>query len=412
MNVEIISIGDELLIGETVNTNATYISRKLTEIGMDVKWVTTIGDNENDLLKILKLAEKRADIVISTGGLGPTHDDRTKYIFAKYFNTKKFVLNEHVLDKIKTLFSKRNIDMPKINVEQARIPENSTMIENDFGTAPGLIFERDNKLFFVLPGVPLEMKTMLDNKIIPMLQKQSNRFIKQKIIKTVGISESALFEQVGDIEEYEKYVKISFLPKSSGVEICLTATGQNENQCLNDLTKVENDIKTNISTFIWGYDNDEIEHVVANLLFKKKKSIAIAESSTGGMLLNRLAYNPKAFNLIKQGIFLNTPDSIAENLEITLDLDSVTHLQTSQTALKMADAIRKLNNVDLGIATSPFLTLPDEPGKWEGEILYVAISGDREAIYDSIFVNRDLDFNKKRITQLALDLLRRYLTEY
>jgi len=196
MNAYIISIGDELLIGQTTNTNATFIGEKLSEININVLKIVTIGDDESAIIDEFKLAIEKSDLVIVTGGLGPTHDDITRTCVVKFFDTE-LVENEEVLENIKMLFSKRNREVSDINKAQALVPKISEPIKNNHGTAPGMWIEKDNKIFIVMPGVPYEMKAMMNNFILPKLSgmlKESSIVIKRSILQTTGIAESTLFE--------------------------------------------------------------------------------------------------------------------------------------------------------------------------------------------------------------------------
>ena len=195
MHVEIISIGDELLIGQTVNTNASWMGRHLLDIGIHVQWATTVGDSRQALLQSLEIAASRADVILMTGGLGPTHDDITKKVTSDYFSST-LVMNDEILQMVKERFRRRGLEMAPINEEQALVPDNAELIKNDLGTAPGLIFSRDNVTCYVMPGVPREMKGMMTEIVLPQLRSQlGGRTIKIKSLMTTGVPESTLFEQ-------------------------------------------------------------------------------------------------------------------------------------------------------------------------------------------------------------------------
>ena len=408
MKAEIISIGDEILLGHTINTNASYIGQRLTEIGIEVKWITSVGDNELDLSVALSIAEKRVDVVICTGGLGPTHDDMTKNLFVKYFNSK-LILNEAILEKIKNYFKNRGVVMPKINEEQALVPDNAAAIENDVGTAPGLLFKRKKKHFFVLPGVPLEMKTMMDRAVIPYLKEKSTNFIKYKTIKTAGIGESALFEKLGNIEELEKFVSIAFLPKVTGVEIRINAASDSEEQCLQNIAKAESKITRKISEYIWGIDNENIEDVVAKLLLDQQKTVAIAESFTGGLICDKLTNIKNSSNFLKLAIIAHTKEAKISLLGISKELINIYGVVSSEVALNMAQKVRQLSGTDFGLATVGTAGVTKITGsKLEG-LIYVAVADRYEMKYSELMLKRDRIFNKQRAAQLALDLLRRQL---
>ncbi len=228
--VSIISIGDELLIGQTINTNAAYIGEKLTSLGFEVVRNFTVGDMKEDILKVLKEAEEISDFVFVTGGLGPTHDDVTRSCILEYFQTE-LVFDEQTFERIKKLFERRNIPLPEINRDQAMVPKIAKVIPNDYGTAPGYDISKNGKRFFIMPGVPYEMKGMMEQTILPELKKyiqSKGIFYNQKILYTTGIPESALYSKLEDIRSLFDELKVAFLPSQFGVKIRLSMRSGNE----------------------------------------------------------------------------------------------------------------------------------------------------------------------------------------
>lgn len=408
MKAEIVSIGDELLIGQTINTNASFIGQKLTEIGIEVKRITTISDHEEDIISAITSAEKRADVIIATGGLGPTHDDVTKKAFVRYFKSK-LILNKTILKKIQKSFKERGIVMSPINEEQALVPDDASIVENKMGTAPGLRFQKNNRDFFVLPGVPSEMKTMVEDTIIPLLKKKSTLFIKRRMIKTTGVAESTLFEKMGNISELEKIVKIAFLPKSTGVEIRLTATNPDEMQCSENLAQAESIIRQRINEHIWGFDDQNLEDVVAQLLFEQHKTIAIAESCTGGMITDRLTNVSGSSTYLKQAIIAYSIESKVNTLGMKKQFIDQLGEVSAEVAIEMAKKVREMSNTDFGLATTGLLGPNGGISKTPVGLIYVAVSDAAETIFHRLIFKRDRIFNKQRATQMALDLLRRQL---
>jgi len=407
MLAEIISIGDELLIGQTINTNAAYIGAKLTEIGIEVNWITSVGDDRNALFSVLAIAEKRADVIICTGGLGPTHDDLTKDVFVTYFKAK-LICNEKILNKIKSFFFDRGVEMPNINEEQALVPDNATVIENNVGTAPGLLFlNQDNKMFFVLPGVPFEMKTMIDNEVVPILKTKSKKFIKYKILKTTGIGESSLFEKIDNIQELEKFVKIAFLPKITGVEIRINSINESEELCLKNMLLAESKILEKISQYVWGKDDENLEDIVVNLLIKKHKTVAVVESCSGGALTDRLTNHLNSNSYLSHSIIsnnLNTTSTILGVLpESLIQFGAI----SAEIAVQMAQKIKDMNFSDFGVAINGNWT-PTQNDEDFGVTL-IAVSDHDKNVCEKLILKRDINFNKQRTAQVALDLLRRRL---
>lgn len=308
MIAEILSIGDELLKGQTINSNAAFIAQKLEEIGVQTTWITTVGDNERQIYQALETAKNRVDVIISTGGLGPTHDDVTKKVFAKFFDSE-LVLNEAVLSKLKLRFKQRKLEMPKCNEQQAYVPQKAKILKNEVGTAPGLLFEEDEKLFFVLPGVPAEMEWMVENEIIPRLKKKQNKVIVNRTIHTFGIPESQLFARLGGINEIEKFCKVAFLPKSGKVDVRLTAIGENLDVCRQKIRAAEQMVKEKAGEFIIGYDEEDLADLVVKRVADLKKSLFVVEAGTKGELINQLLTANKTANI--QGHVLSSWKQIA-----------------------------------------------------------------------------------------------------
>ena len=366
MKAEIISIGDELLIGQITNTNASFIANKLTEIGVDVNWITTVGDNEEQILESIATAEKRTDVTIVTGGLGPTHDDITKNVFVKYFQSK-LVLDEALLRELRQRFRARKIKMVKTNEEQALVPDNATVIKNEVGTAPGLLFEKNNKYFFVLPGVPIEMKTITEDFILPFLKKKNKKIIMKRVLHFSGIPESTLFEKLGDIKQLEKKAKIAFLPHFGLIDIRLTTSGTDKQACLKNIKNVEKSIRKKVGSKIWGTDEETIEDIILNKLLEMKKTLSIVEYGTRGEIINRLTKHQDLEKYLIQGLVLGSLNSI-ETLfgqsDLTIEHDNSVN---EKSAKYLAKKINQQCSADIGLAilhnnnveTPSFIALSD-----------------------------------------------------
>ncbi|MEE4312056.1 MAG: CinA family nicotinamide mononucleotide deamidase-related protein [candidate division KSB1 bacterium] len=404
MIAEIVSIGDEILVGQTINTNAAYIGKRLQETGVEVKWMTAIGDNEADLITLLKYAEERSDVIIFTGGLGPTHDDMTKNVFAKYFHSH-LKLNEQILKNIKDFFDKRGVEMPKINEEQAMIPDNAIVFENENGTAPGLFFKNRNAMFFVLPGVPLEMKAMIDTKVIPLLKDLTNDFIRIKKIKTFGIGESSLFEKLGNIQDYERFVKVAFLPKIEGVEMRLTATALDEKTSLRNIEQAESMIRLRVGDYIWGVDDDTIEERVSRQLLNQDKRVSLVESVTGGKVVDKLSNHSDSSQFMDQGmVFSNERDAL-----MALGLDKLSGMADElEIVSAIASRAREQGNSDYGVATSG---LASTESKDTFGYVNVAIVDENSFHTARMILKRDRQLNKARAANFALYEFLRFLMQ-
>ena len=285
MKAQIISIGDELLIGQVVNTNASWMADELTKNGIHVIEITNISDGAIDIKNAIKYAEKRADVILLTGGLGPTKDDITKHVLAEYYNSK-MIFHEPTYKQIKKIFEARNFKVSEVNKKQAEIPEKCTPLLNINGTAPGMWFDNNNKILVAMPGVPFEMKALMTNEVIPKLKKRFKLVhIFNKTIMTTGMGESMLAEK---IEEYENNlpanIKLAYLPQPGIVRLRLSASGDNKIELENEINDWSKKITNAISDLVFGYNDISLEEVVGNQLVRAKKTLSTAESCTGGYI--------------------------------------------------------------------------------------------------------------------------------
>ena len=289
IKAEIISIGDELLYGQTLDTNAHWISKKLDENNIKVFQRTTIGDDEQQILNALKVAEKRVDIVLITGGLGPTKDDLTKPLLAKYFGVE-MVHHEEVLKDINLLFTKANRKVTALNAQQAELPANCEKVTNPVGTAPGMWFHENNTVFVAMPGVPYEVKSIMTQGILPKLQKMfSKGVLHHHIIKTIGITESSLSDLIEDWElTLPQHIKLAYLPTKGQVKLRLTGSGDNLNKLKQEIAVLQKAIMPKIAKYVYGFGTDQLEGIIGQLLNKNNLTLATAESCTGGYLAHMI----------------------------------------------------------------------------------------------------------------------------
>ena len=293
MTAEIITIGDELLIGQVTDTNSAWIAEQLNLIGIRVRQITSISDEREHILSTLAEAETRADIILITGGLGPTKDDITKTTLCEFFGTG-LVLNEEAFKNIETLFRLRGFPVTELNRKQAEIPANCTPLQNLNGTAPGMWFERNGKIFVSMPGVPFEMKSMVTNDILPRLsQKFKSQFIVHKTILTQGVGESFLAKTIENWEDnLPENIKLAYLPQPGIVRLRLTTIGESKAELQNQLEDEISKIKKIIPDLIFGYNGDTLELVIGQLLKTGSKTVSTAESCTGGYLAHLITNIP------------------------------------------------------------------------------------------------------------------------
>jgi len=353
MKAEIISIGDELLIGQVINTNASWMAVELNKSGIQILRITAISDSGDEIKKAIISAELDCDIILLTGGLGPTKDDITKHVLADYYDSK-MVFHEATYEQVKSIFAMRKFIVSDVNKRQAEIPEACTPLFNQHGTAPGMWFEKDNKVLVSLPGVPFEMKTLIKDEVIPRLQSKFKlSHIFHKTIMTTGVGESALAEI---IEEWENSlpdnIKLAYLPQPGIVRLRLSATGGIQNKLEDEVKEYCRKLNTIISDIIFGYDDIALEEVVGKQLTLVGSTLSTAESCTGGYiahLITSIAGSSSYF----EGSIVSYSNSVKEN---QLGVDSQVlekHGAVSREVVEqMALGGKKQLNTDYCIATS------------------------------------------------------------
>ncbi len=352
MKAEIITIGDELLIGQVINTNQAYIAEKLNEVGIDVARMTTVGDNAGAILTAFGEAWQRYQVVIVTGGLGPTHDDITKKTVCTFFNTD-LVSNEEVRKHIQSLMSKRNIVWTNAHEEQTLVPRKAKVIPNPVGTAAGMLFEEDGKCLIVLPGVPYEMKEMIDQSVIPFLStKVTQSVIRHLTLRTSGVPESFLAKQLGDIDELLQGARLAFLPSLAGVRLRITAYGQDAQTVENKVKEVEQRIRAKAQKHIYGVGEEELEGAIGRLLTERGLTIAVAESCTGGLITDRITNVGGSSTYFERGVVAYSNKSKIELLGIPEELIKTHGAVSKEVAEAMATGVRRIARTDIGLSTT------------------------------------------------------------
>ncbi len=353
MKAEIISIGDEILIGQVLNTNASWMAEQLGLAGIEVVHIATISDKHDAISKALDDAIERADIILMTGGLGPTKDDITKHTLCEYFGVS-MIFNEKAFAQVKELFDLRGFKISDINRRQAEVPENCIPLHNKNGTAPGMWFEYQNKIIISMPGVPFEMKGLMNNEVIPRLQKQFHfKSLLKKTIMVQGIGESHLAEIISDWEDnLPSNFKLAYLPQPGIVRLRLSARGE-----INELLQKEfnyqiEKLKVIIGDLIYGYDDARLEEVIGQLLEKKGQTISTAESCTGGYIAH-LITDISGSSAYFKGSVVAYSNEIKETILGVHSKTLINHGAVSEEVVsEMALGIQKLYQTDYAIATS------------------------------------------------------------
>lgn len=355
MNAEIITIGDEILIGQIVDTNSQWIGQELNKIGVSVYQISSIQDERNHILNALKEAESRADIVIVTGGLGPTKDDITKKTVAEYFNDNDIVEYPEVIENIKALFKKVNHPFNEAQRYQAQLPSKAELLTNRFGTAPGMWFYENGTVFVSLPGVPYEMKGLITYEVLPRIQQKFKLpFILHKTILTVGTGESVI---AGRIEAWEndlpKHIKLAYLPSFGKVRLRISAKGTNKEILEEEVTKRVTDLNSLISDIIVGYDDEaSLEQRVGELLKKTNKTLSTAESLTGGKIASELVSIPGSSAYYKGSFITYTAELKEQLLGVSKKTIEKNTVVSKEVALEMAKGCFEKLKTDYAIAVT------------------------------------------------------------
>jgi nicotinamide-nucleotide amidase len=354
MLAEIITIGDEILIGQIVDTNSAWMGTILNENGIKVHQISSVSDNREHILKALKEASERVNIILITGGLGPTRDDITKHTLCEYFNTK-LRLDESVLEDVTALFKKFGRDVTPINRKQAEIPENCIPLHNKNGTAPGMWFEEKGKIYASMPGVPFEMKALMTDDIIPRLKKKFTLpVIIHKNILTQGIGESVLSEKISDWETSlaKEDIKLAYLPSSSMVRLRLSIQGADAKAMQEKIDRKIKELTEIAGQHIFGYDDETLEGIIGELLKKRKQKVSTAESCTGGYIAHRLTSVAGSSEYFTGAIVSYSYEIKTTELGVNEEILK-THGAVSQPVVEqMASAVRKKMKTDYSIAAS------------------------------------------------------------
>ena len=356
-NCEIITIGDELLIGQVINTNVAWIAQQISLLGINVIRDTTVGDNENDIMNALHDSYEKSDITIVTGGLGPTNDDITKNCACKFFNSK-LIFNENVYNNVVERFKTTHYCVTEQNRLQAMLPDNCIVLPNHYGTASGMLFksiiDSKNKIMVFLPGVPAEMKGLMNDGVIPVIKEMFNLTgVYFRTVLTQGVGESFIAEKIKDFEDnLPENIKLAYLPQYGSVRLRLTAYGDNyEINRKTVETKLANLI-TLIPDIIYGYDDDTLEHAVGELLRQKKMTVSTAESCTGGNIAHLITSVPGSSDYFK-GSIVSYSVEVKENiLGVNKNTINKYNVVSKETVEEMAQHSITLFNTDIAIATS------------------------------------------------------------
>lgn len=406
---EILSVGTEILLGDILNTNSKYLSTELAKLGISVLRHTTVGDNHERLASALRTALGRSDIVIATGGLGPTADDITRDVCCEVMGFE-LTLDQKIADGIKSYFDSKGYEMPESNLRQAYVPVGGTVFENNHGTAPGLGLKKDGKCVVILPGPPYEMAPMYKESVIPYLAEYSDGAIVSHTVRTMGIGESAMAEMCADLLENENPTVAPYAKKGEAL-LRVTAKAASEAEAEKLCIPVIEEIKTRLGSFVYGIDSASIEQRVVELLKENGLKIATAESCTAGYIPKRITDIAGASSVFEFGAVTYSNEMKINVLGVNPETIEKYSVYSEETAKEMASGIRRLSGADIGLSVTG-IAGPDGDGEKPAGLCFIALDTKDRQICEKIETGKsDREYNRYVTASRALNLARVYIEE-
>lgn len=414
MNCELISVGTEILLGDILNTNARFLSGEIASLGFNVLFQCTVGDNRQRLLAVLREGCERSDILILTGGLGPTPDDMTKEVCAEFFE-KKLYCDEETLTKIEAFFRLKNIPMPESNKKQALIPENALILKNDNGTAPGCIMEKDGKILVILPGPPKEMVPMFLDYVKPYLARFSKEIIISHNIRTFGIGESAMSEKVKHLLESSNPTVAPYA-KNGEALLRVTAKAPSEKEAEELMKPVIDEIKELLGSYIYAVDASSVEETVVKLLKEKKLTAAFAESCTAGLCAKRITDIPGASQVFHCGVVSYSDEIKHKLLGVSKENLEKYGAVSAVVAAEMALGVRRISGSDFGVSVTGMAGPESDDPKIPVGRIYIAVTDGKTVTVKELNTGHDSkdcrDYNRFVSASNALNELRLCILNY
>ena len=412
MKAEIISIGSEILRGQITDTNANFIAKKLAESGIDLEHISAVSDSPESLLSTLKLAFQRSNLIITTGGLGPTEDDVTYHTIARVLNLKliKYPEAEENLNKI---LKKINKTISPSNLKQVYLPEGAKIIINQYGTAPAMILEKDNKIICSFPGVPYEMKNLIEENLIPYLKEKfpPSMIKKSKTLKITGLGESSVNDLIRDYINKQTNFTFGIYANPEDIQVHITTQASTEKETDKLLQSSVNQLTKMLGNYVFGNDEETIEEVVGNFLRTKKLKVAVAESCTGGMLGEMITRTPGSSEYFQGGVISYDAKVKEDLLKVPTKVLKKYGEVSEQVARLMAEGVRINCHSDIGISITGIAGPGGATEKKKVGLVYMALADGKKTITQKhqLFGNRQLI--RLRASRRALNMLRMYLME-
>jgi competence/damage-inducible protein CinA-like protein len=402
---EIIAIGNEVVSGLIQDSNSRFLSARLQAVGADVSRITAVGDDRSLIRTVVQEALERVDIVIVTGGLGATHDDITKTVLADLYKSG-FKKDEQVVAMLERFFKTRGQEVPQGVESQGSVPEAATILYNEKGTAPGLLFEKEGKMLYALPGVPLEMEYLFEKYIQPRLSLADGLKIWHRVLLTTGISEADLWSRIGSVQPLEKLVTVASLPSHLGVRIRLSVLAKEEEEAKARLDAADRLIDKKVATYLFGRDDETLEGKVGELLRKNKQTLAVAESCTGGLIGHRLTQVSGSSEYFLEGAVTYSNAAKHKRLGVAEELIVEYGAVSEEVALAMAEGVRVRAATDFGLAVTGIAGPTGGTEQKPVGLTFIAVSEAGHSECRKYSFHQDRGRNKDRAAQAALDLLR------
>ncbi len=411
INVEILCVGTEILLGNIVNSNSKVISEELHNIGVNVYHHSVVGDNLDRAVEALENGFKHSNVIITTGGLGPTKDDMTKEAVSKYFDAPQ-VLYEEEKEKLVNFFKNRNIEMPQSNLRQVHFPVGSIALDNPNGTAPGLILEKDGKTVIMLPGPPHEMKPMLANHVIPYLQKRSNKVFYSKTLNFIGIGESALEERLEKLIDAQTNPTIAPYAKIGYPILRVTASSSDLETSMQMVEKTADEIKMLASEHLFGYNEEEPQHAIVRMLSEQNLTISFAESCTGGMVASNIVDVNNSSKVFKESFVTYSNEAKVQRLGVKPSTLESFGAVSRECAIEMAKGVRAVTNSDIGVSITGIAG--DSGGTAEKPLglTYICIDTKDTTFVKEFIFSRKRNDNRRNATINAFNIIIKYLKGY
>lgn len=411
MNCEIITIGDELLIGQVVDTNSAWMAQALNPMGIAIRQITSVSDKEEHIVSALELASKTAAVVIMTGGLGPTKDDLTKNTLCRYFNSE-LRFDEEVYGDVKKLFAERGFEVTETNRQQAMVPVAAQVLRNKRGTAPGMWFEKNGVIYISLPGVPYEMKHLMENEVLPRLRKRFDLPpVMHKTLLTQGIGESTLSDKIASWESaLPKELKLAYLPSPGMVRLRLSLVGANE-ETRKLLEQETEKLRALIAPYYFGEDAETLEQVVGKILKERKEMMATAESCTGGHLAAKITKMPGASQFYKGSIVAYDNAIKKQLLHVPADTLEKHGAVSEETVVAMVENLLRVMQVEGGIATSGIAGPDGGSEEKPVGLVWIAVAYKKKTLTKKFLLGSNRERTIEVASQHGLFMLRKLMLE-